>query len=125
VKTVMRSSTKRRWTCAEVNRLRREAASGLSAREIAEQFSHRTFHAVRIKAIKSGIRLETPRTKIGRPRGVTIIKRSSIALTSEQYLELNNLAVFEGTTMAAIVRRAITQEIRRCKFIAHELRRNL
>jgi hypothetical protein len=58
--------------------------------------------------------LSAGRARIGgRPRGVNITKRFTVALTARQYLDLNDVALFEGATMTAIVRRAIDQEIRR------------
>lgn len=51
--------------------------------------------------------------RTGRPVGRTITKRFTVALTARQYLALNEVATFEGQTMTAIVRRAITQELRR------------
>jgi hypothetical protein len=42
-------------------------------------------------------------------------KRFTFLLTARQYLALNEVAVFEGQTMTAIVRRAIAQELRRLK----------
>jgi hypothetical protein len=53
--------------------------------------------------------------KTGRPAGVNITKRFTVALTARQYLALNEAALFEGATMTAIVRRAVDYELRRKK----------
>jgi hypothetical protein len=56
------------WSAAEIAFLKRTAAAGASAKDIALFFPRRTPHGVRVKMLRVGIRLKLIRARLGRAR---------------------------------------------------------
>lgn len=50
--------------------------------------------------------------RIGRPRSENIAKRFTIAFSIDDYIALNNQAVFEDRSMTWVVRRAVAEYLR-------------
>lgn len=50
--------------------------------------------------------------KIGHPRGREFTKQFTTAYTPEQYLALNERALYENSSMGEIVRRAVVEYLR-------------
>ena len=53
------------------------------------------------------------RGRIGRPPGRNITKRFTVAFSMEQYIELNEQAVFEERSMTYVVRKAVDEYLQR------------
>lgn len=55
---------------------------------------------------------EIVRKRIGRPPTLHITKQFSVALPVEQYIAVNDRAVYEGCSMGEVVRKAVAAFLR-------------